>query len=279
MTPEDFARNILTSKKLEEKIKPFNGINFSIGPSENIPDFPSREEKLKFSNKKIKFPKASQFHLKEKRAMALHYFANHELLAIEMMAAFLLKFPTRNFQDIKIKSGILSALGDEQKHLRLYINRMTDLGISFGDYPLNDFFWKQMDSIDCMEKFLAVMSLTFEAANLDFCLFYEQIFTEVDDMTSANIMRIIFEDEITHVKLGINWLNKWKKDQNLFDYYKSLLPENLSPTRSKGINFNPSLREKIGFDLDFVEKIEKYREENRIFNRRESGGRPSEYQL
>ena len=91
---------------------------------------------------------------------------------------------------------------------------MGELGVDFGDYPLNDFFWKQIGHIDKKEKFLAVMSLTFEAANLDFCLFYQEVFKEVDDLESAKIMEVIFEDEISHVKLGLNFLNKWKEDKD-----------------------------------------------------------------
>jgi uncharacterized ferritin-like protein (DUF455 family) len=271
MTPEEFARNILNSSKLSDKLNSPDSLIFNLKNAEKIPGYPARENKLKFSDEKLKFPKVSQFHQKDKRAMALHFFANHELLAMEMMAAFLLKFPTENEEDIKLKSGMISALKDEQKHLKMYLKRMSELGVDFGDYPLNDFFWKQIGHIDKKEKFLAVMSLTFEAANLDFCLFYQEVFKEVDDPESAKIMEVIFEDEISHVKLGLNFLNKWKEDQDFFDYYRSLLPENLSPSRSKGIHFNPDLRVDLGFDPIFVEKIKNFREENRIFNRRDNG--------
>jgi len=277
MTPEDFARNILSSGKLDQKLKAFAGSIPQISKGERIPEIPMRDNKILLTSKKIKFPKITKFHEKEKRGMALHFFANHELLAIEMMAGFILKFPTENEQDIKLKIGVLSALADEQKHLNMYLTRMKKLGVEFGDYPLNDFFWKQMNHIDKKEKFLAIMSLTFEAANLDFCLFYKQVFEEFEDLESAKIMEIIFNDEISHVKLGLTFLNKWKKDQDLFDYYKSLLPKNLSPSRSKGINFNPRAREKVGFDKTFVEKIKKYKEENRIFNRREDDKRSGQY--
>lgn len=269
MTPENFARNILCSSSLADKLASFEGSSFKLGKGESIPDSPARSNQLKFSSEKLKFPKVSQFHQNEKRGMALHFFANHELLAIEMMAAFLLKFPTESKDDVKLKSGVLSALKDEQKHLKMYLERMGDLGVEFGDYPLNDFFWKQMKYLDTKEEFLAVMSLTFETANLDFCLFYREVFSEVHDFDSAKIMQAIFEDEVSHVKLGLKFLDKWKEDQELFDYYKSLLPENLSPSRSKGIHFNAQVRRDLGFDPGFVEKIKNYREENRIFNRRE----------
>ena len=50
-----------------------------------------REKRIDFSSKQLKFPKVSSLE-SEKRSMALHFFANHEL-AIEMMAAFILVYP------------------------------------------------------------------------------------------------------------------------------------------------------------------------------------------
>ena len=168
-------------------------------------------------------------------------------LAIEMMAAFLLKFPTKNEADKKLKGGILNALFDEQKHLRLYIERMNELGIDFGDFPLNNFFWKQMLKINNPGQFLGIMSLTFESANLDFSLFYKKVFFDVEDFKSADLMDIIFEDEVSHVKLGHFWLNKWRMDNEMFDYYQSILPKDITPSRAIGIGYQRWTREKGRF--------------------------------
>lgn len=267
MTPEKFAHQILFGDKLEDKLLSIRVDDFSTYEGNLIPGLPAREKKISFSPEKIKFPKYNLFHLKEKRGMAIHYFANHELLAIEMMAAFLLKFPTRNENDKKLKRGILSTLSDEQRHLNLYIARMNELGVEFGSYPLNDFFWKQMLKINRMEEFLAVMSLTFESANLDFALFYKKVFTDVEDHKSAAIMEEVFVDEINHVKLGLHWLNKWKMDRDLFEYYQSILPQNMTPSRARGIAYNRASREEAGFEKTFLEKLENYRDPEPFLNR------------
>ena len=62
---------------------------------------------------------------------------------------------------------------------------MNDFGVEFGDYPLNDFFWRQLSDIDLFDDFFATMSLTFEAANLDFAAFYQKVFTEVGDQKTC----------------------------------------------------------------------------------------------
>ncbi len=268
MTPEEFARRIIFGERLEDKLTTANITDFSTYDGGDIPIFPRREKKISFSQDRARFPKSHLFHLPEKRAMALHFFANHELLAIEMMASFLLKFPTKNENDKKLKRGILSALSDEQKHLTLYLQRMKELGVDFGDYPLNDFFWKQMIKIKRPEEFLAVMALTLESANLDFSAFYKNIFMEVEDFKSSEIMDVIFEDEISHVKLGIHWLNKARGERELFEYYQLNLPQNISPSRAIGIGYLRVNREKAGFDSNFIAKLENYKDPSPFLNRK-----------
>ena len=104
---------------------------------------PGREKRIDFSSKQLKFPKVSSFLESEKRSMALHFFANHELLAIEMMAAFILVYPDDE-KTMKLKKGVLASLRDEQKHLTLYIDRMKELSGVTCDFPKQ--FWQQMSS-------------------------------------------------------------------------------------------------------------------------------------
>ena len=134
--------------------------------------------------------------------MALHSFANHELLAIEMMAAALLIYPHEKEEQKRFKRGVLSALKDEQKHLGLYIARLNELGYEFGDFPLNDFFWRQMDKLKTPSQYAAVMALTFESANLDFAQFYAKIFRSFDDEKTASILDVVLKDELSHVGPG-----------------------------------------------------------------------------
>jgi uncharacterized ferritin-like protein (DUF455 family) len=200
--------------------------------------------------------------------MALHFFANHELLAIEMMAAFLLYYP-HNKENLKLKKGVLSSLKDEQKHLRMYLKRMKELdGLELGGHPLNSFFWRQMKELNSPEKFLSFMSLTIEAANLDFAFFYKDVFDRLGDFESSDLMGIILKDEIKHVGLGYYWLNFWSGDRNIWEYYKSLLPENITPARAKGMIFNSSARVKAGMNEEFIQKVQNYRDDFLVTDRK-----------
>ena len=67
------------------------------------------------------------------RGQLLHFLANHELLATELMALVLLKFPEapRAF-----RQGILVTLQEEQEHTRMYMRRMKECGVELGSHPL-----------------------------------------------------------------------------------------------------------------------------------------------
>ena len=272
MNLKDYAREILEGGSLNSKLLTIprfdNDFQREKNRVYNCPVKPGRAGKIKFSSKQIRFPKVSSFIEAEKRSMALHFFANHELLAIEMMAAFILIYPDDD-DTLKLKKGVLSSLRDEQKHLKLYIERMKELsGLEFGDYPLSDFFWRQMSFLKDPAQFLSFMSMTIESANLDFALFYKKIFEKYDDFKTSKILEIVLNDEIKHVGLGYSWLKRWRDDQETWDYYKSLLPDKLTPARAKGIIFNEDARRKAGIDEDFIMKLKDFRSDFVVTDRK-----------
>lgn len=262
----DYAKTILLGTSLEDKYlsAPIEWDNWK--PME-LPDLPGRKDKISFSTEQIKFPKAPNLNLIDKKAIALHSFANHELLAIEMMAAAILIYPHQTEEDIRFKRGIVSALKDEQKHLGLYIARLNELGYEFGDFPLNDFFWRQMAKLKTPAQYAAVMALTFEAANLDFAQYYSKIFRSFGDDKTADILDIVLEDEISHVAFGAHWMKKWREDKDLWNYYLTSLPFPLTPARSKGIGFDPKIHERAMNDLDFTQKLDQFEDDFKITKR------------
>lgn len=262
----EYARQILEGEDLEDKLTQ-DIIDFGEYRDYTLPKLPGRRRKIAFSEKQIKFPKKPQLHLDDKKAMALHSFANHELLAIEMMAASLLIYPHQNDDDVRFKRGVLSALKDEQKHLNLYIQRINELGYEFGDFPLNDFFWRQMEKLKTPAEYLSVMALTFEAANLDFAQYYSRIFTELCDSRTADILETVLEDELSHVALGAHWMKKWRGDRSLWEYYLENLPWPLTPARSKGISYDPDLHLKAIGDEGFLKSKNSFDDDFKITQR------------
>ncbi len=226
---------------------------------------PARISKLQFSNKKKKFPK--NLTSNESKAYALHCFANHELLAIEIMAVAIARF-NKEFDHPGFIQGIIGSMKDEQKHLQLYINRINELGYEFGDFPLNDFFWKYVDQIKTPAQYISLISLTFESANLDFAYFYAKKFNEIEDEKTSRIMMEVYEDEISHVRFGEYFLGKWRGDKDLWNYYLENLIHPITPARAKGIEFNLGRRQRIGLNNEFQEKLHSFDDKFRITNRK-----------
>jgi uncharacterized ferritin-like protein (DUF455 family) len=184
-----------------------------------------------------------------------------------MMASALLIYPHSNDEDLRFKKGIYSALKDEQKHLGLYIKRLNELGYEFGDFPLNDFFWRQMPKLETPSQYLAVMALTLESANLDFAQFYSRIFHDLGDTKTADILNIVLQDEISHVAFGGHWMKRWRQNKDLWQYYNDSLPWPMTPARGKGIGYDPELHLKAVGDSDFVKSLSEYNDDFMVTRR------------
>ena len=268
MQLSDYLTQILKNGDLDSKLIHIpNGVVYGVSQSQII-NLPFRRKKISFSDKQLRFPRGN-FHEREKAAMALHSFANHELLAIEIMAATLLKFPAKDELERRLHRGIVQALREEQFHFKLYNQRLNELGYEFGDFPLNQFFWQYFQKIESIQQYLCVMALTFEAANLDFASYYYNVFLEIEDIKTAKILNTVLLDEISHVALGVRYLNLWRKDQTLWQYYQHCLPYPLTASRSKGKVFYSAPRKQARMDQEFISSVENFNDNFRVTERKE----------
>src|SRR5690348_16894293 len=92
-----FAERVLFATTLEEKLQcPASLTDERPGEPLVVPEAPGRPAKLRFKphgSGKAEFPGLHYLEKPGERGRLLHFFANHELLATELMALVLLKFP------------------------------------------------------------------------------------------------------------------------------------------------------------------------------------------
>lgn len=225
------------------------------------PPLPSRPPGLGFSEASKRstqhsFPTKSSLDVDRSRGLVLHFFANHELLALELMALAILKFPDAPWGFLK---GIGQTMIEEQNHMRLYIERMKGLGVEFGEASLNGFFWRTLKEITTPQEYAAAMSLTFEQANLDFSLHFETEFRRLGDSATADILTLVRLEEIGHVKHGAVWLERWRAPtKSLWEEYISHLRFPLTPMRAKGPTFDREGRIAAGLPAAFIESLESF---------------------
>lgn len=200
-----------------------------------------------------KLPAFQEHRDPDKRAVCLHRFAGHELLAVEIMAQALLAFPDapRHF-----RRGVANTLSEEQGHVKLYMQRMQQLGLNFGDLPLYRHFWAYVPHLNCPIRYVSLMSLTFEMANLDFAPMYGKSFSRVGDELSSALMQRILDDEINHVSFGMNWLKKFKSPKLCeWDAWEQSLPPLIPPKRAKGFLLHEEPRRRAGVPEDWIQKL------------------------
>jgi uncharacterized ferritin-like protein (DUF455 family) len=260
MELREFAERVLFATRLEEKLwYPEVITDERPGAELAAPDAPGRPPELKFKPQTglaADFPGMHRLEQEAERGRLLHFFANHELLATELMALVLLRFPDA---PPAFRRGVLQTLKDEQRHTRLYLERMKACGIHFGQLPVSGYFWRSVATMSTPMDYVAGLSLTFEQANLDFCRQFARSFTAVGDQETARLLERIYRDEIGHVAYGLKWFRRWK-DPELSDWeaFRRQLKFPLSPSRAKGMALNIEGRRAAGLDPEFIAELNVY---------------------
>ena len=252
MELREWVKSILEADTLEGKLARPQELTDDEPGSPLIWKEPVRPPGMGFSliRKEDKLPSFQEHHDSDKRAICLHRFAGHELLAVEIMAFTLLAFPDapKHF-----RKGLANTLHEEQGHVRIYMDRMSQLGVNFGDLPLYRHFWKHTPFILSPVHYVSMMSLTFEMANLDFAPMYGKSFLRHGDTESAKLMATILEDEVSHVSFGWNWLKKLKeRDTSEWDVWQNSLSHLLTPRRARGFVLNEKSRLEAGIPLEWI---------------------------
>ncbi len=267
-TLDAFARRILHAGDLATKLAPPPTAGLAdVDPgSEAPPERPAREAGLELGAGAERLPRPEALADPEARAQCLARFAHHELMAVELFAWALLRWPTL---PRALRASWLHVLVQEQTHCGLYLERLAAHGRSLADYaPHSGYFWRQLPAIDASpagpRAFLAAMGLTLEQANLDFTLTYRDGFRRAGDVASAEVCQRVHDDEIGHVRSAAQWLTRLDtaacgEERELAAAYDSAVPFPLSAARAKGRRFDAAARRRAGLDDAFIEGVRRAR--------------------
>jgi uncharacterized ferritin-like protein (DUF455 family) len=257
-----FCRRVLERGDLAAKLAPPRQLDGSPlrddapGPALSV-DRPARDPGLAMSGGAGRLPRPGELRAPEARARCLARFSHHELMAVELFAWALLRWPEL---PAELRRAWLAALCDEQRHCRLYRERLLALGSDLHEHDLSDYFWKHAPAIAASphgpRAFLSGLGLTFEQANLDFALLYRDAFREVGDAASARVCQIVHDDEVGHVRLAAEWLARLADpQQSETERYSEAVPFPLSAARAKGRRFSAESRRSAGLGEDFIRHV------------------------
>ncbi|KAI1504059.1 hypothetical protein F5X99DRAFT_68464 [Biscogniauxia marginata] len=181
----------------------------------SIPDAPPRGDL-----KEVKpgaMPKAGKGGSINSRIKMLHALANIEQWAIDLAIDICVRFAT--FQTTAPRDELsqrlprtfyydwLKVANDEAKHFSLLRARLEELGSYFGALPVHHGLWESATrTAHDLRARISVIALVHEARGLDVNPLTIEKFRAAGDTESVDVLRVIHNDEITHVTTGHRWL-------------------------------------------------------------------------
>jgi uncharacterized ferritin-like protein (DUF455 family) len=257
-TVRELCRRILASGDLETKLAPAppDLSDRDPGPALHV-DWHTRDPELSLSPGSDRLPRPSALREASARARCLARFAHHELMAAELFAWALLRWP-----DLPppLRRQLFQILGDEQRHCRLYLERLSAHGDSLSAHPRSSYFWKHAATIARSphgpRAFLCAMGLTLEQANLDFSALYAQAFRDAGDEASARVCEQVHRDEIRHVGVAARALVTLSgSGTSDAEAYAACVPFPFGANRAKGRRFDADARRRAGLSETFIESV------------------------
>lgn len=168
-----------------------------------LPDRPGRPAKPELVP-----PKAVEkrsLHTLPGRIALLHALAHIELNAVDLALDIVARFATEPVPN-SFFDGWMKVAYEEAKHFRLVRDRLRVLGADYGDMPAHDGLWQAAHSTkNDLTARLAVVPLILEARGLDVTPSLQEKMRETGDIESADVLKVIYEDEKGHVAVGAKW--------------------------------------------------------------------------
>ncbi|MEM9233838.1 MAG: ferritin-like domain-containing protein [Pseudomonadota bacterium] len=192
------------------------------------------------------------------RQALLHAIAHIELNAIDLAADMAGRFahdiPT-NRRD-EFVADWLSVMGDEARHFMMVARRLEEMGTRYGALPAHDgLFDAAARTSDDFRARLAIAPLVLEARGLDVTPGMIDRLRRSGDDASADILEVIYTEEIGHVATGIKWfrLACESAGDSPAPLFKSMVEKHFPGGLKRP--FNDDAREQAGFERQWYEGL------------------------
>ncbi|GIL60866.1 hypothetical protein Vafri_15382 [Volvox africanus] len=215
-----------------------------------LPDHPARPERPRLVRpKEIPGHESSPLGL---NGYMLHNLAHIELNAIDLAWDTVVRFSPLGLPD-QFYEDFVRVADDESRHLGWCLQRMEELGHSYGDMDAHDLLWQgcRASAVDLGAR-LAVVPMSQEARGLDAGSRLVSRLVGFGDSRSAAVVGLIAEEERAHVAVGVTWFNRLCGALEIRpdELYRQWLLH-LNPDLLKG-PFNHSERGRVGLPREWV---------------------------
>ena len=135
----------------------------------------------------------------------IHAICHIEFNAINLAldAAYRFRYMPKQFYQDWIQVAF-----EECKHFNLLNNYLSTLGYAYGDFDAHNGLWKMTRDTDYdVLARMALVPRVLEARGLDVTPNIQNRFKNSNFKPMVDILQVIFDDEITHVKIGNHWFH------------------------------------------------------------------------
>ena len=216
----------------------------------DVPDRPARPDVPEL-RRPGDMPKRRALTTRRGRVALIHALAHIEFNAIDLACDIVARFPG---QDGAFYEDWIAVADDEARHFEMLRQRLNDFDADYGDLPAHDGLWQAAeDTADDLLARLAVVPLVLEARGLDVTPDMITRLEVAGDQASAEILKLIYREEIVHVAAGSRWFHAEceRRGLNPASTWRRLVGE-----RFKGAlkpPFNEKARLKAGLKPEFYE--------------------------
>ena len=192
-------------------------------------------------------------HTVEGRLVLMHAIAHIEFNAINLAVDAVYRF--RN-QPKAFYSDWLKVADDEARHFKLVLNYLHKHNSDYGDYTAHNGLWEMVLKTDHdIVHRMALVPRVLEARGLDVSPAMIAKLKQAGDYAAADILTVIYHDEISHVEAGSRW---FKHHCNLLDLKADETFVRLAQYYMKGKlkgPFNDEARLQAGFVQSELESL------------------------
>lgn len=192
------------------------------------------------------------------RIALLHAVAHIEFNAIDLAWDMVVRFA--RFDGEAMPRAFLDdwvgVADDEARHFSMIRERLIALGGDYGDLPAHDGLWQAAEATrhDAAAR-LAVVPMVLEARGLDVTPAMITRLEGMGDTDSAAILRVIYEEEISHVAAGERWFRYLCEHRGVdrTSHFHTLVRENFAGLLKPP--FNHEARAAAGLEAGLYEPL------------------------
>ncbi|HCP01217.1 MAG: rhamnosyltransferase [Alphaproteobacteria bacterium] len=139
------------------------------------------------------------------RIAQLHALAHIELNAVDLAWDIVARFTACDLPQ-EFYDDWVRVAEEEARHFSLLTERLADFDATYGDLPAHDGLWDSaLETAHDLCARLAIVPLVLEARGLDVTPVMINRLRAIEDKETAELLEIIYHDEIGHVEIGHRW--------------------------------------------------------------------------